>query len=122
MLLTLLGIVKVVTIFPAGYATKVSLSLLYKTPLSEAYLLLPELTYIATRLLQPLKAPFPMLITLLGMVMLVRLVQPEKAPCPMLITLSGMVMLARLVQPEKAPYPMLVTLSGTVLQFSYASS
>ena len=37
-----------------------------------------------------------MLVTLLPMVTLVRLVQPEKAPSPMLVTLSGIVMLVRL--------------------------
>jgi len=44
------------------------------------------------------------------MVMLARLVQPEKALYPILVTLLGMVMLARLVQSLKALSSILVTL------------
>jgi hypothetical protein len=97
MLVTLSGIVKEVPICPAGYATKVVLSLLYNMLLSEMYAVLLVSTLIT-----------------------VRLVHPEKGLAPMLVTLSGMVTLVRLVHLEKAPAPMLVTLSGTVLQFSYA--
>ena len=52
-------------------------------------------------LVRPLseKALFPMLVTLLGMVMLVRAVHAEKAPYPMLVTLLGISMLVRSVQP-----------------------
>ena len=39
----------------------------------------------------PLKAPAPMLVTLLGMVMEVREEQHQKASLPMLVTLLGMV-------------------------------
>ena len=42
------------------------------------------------RLVQRLKAAFPMLVTPSGIVMPVRLVQPWKAFAPMLVTLSGM--------------------------------
>jgi hypothetical protein len=97
MLLTPLGMIKEVSAFPAGYATKVFLSLLYKTPSSEAYSLLPESTYIALRLAQLEKASIPMLLTLSGIVMLSRLVQPLKALYPMLVTPLGIVTLARLV-------------------------
>ena len=45
------------------------------------------------KLLQPMNALFPMVPTLLGMVMLVRLVQLLNAFCPILVTLSGMFML-----------------------------
>jgi hypothetical protein len=51
------------------------------------------------RLVQPLKAKFPMLVTLLGMVMLVRLVQLLKTLDLMLVTLLGMVTSVRLAQP-----------------------
>ena len=51
------------------------------------------------RLLQPLNASLPMLVTLDGMVMLVRLLQLQNARYPMLVTLEGMVMLVRLLQP-----------------------
>jgi hypothetical protein len=69
------GIIKEVSAFPAGYATKVFLSLLYKTPLSEVYALLPEPAYIALRLAQLEKASVPMLVTLSGIDTLARLVQ-----------------------------------------------
>ena len=61
------------------------------------------------RPVQPKKAQFPMLVTLLGIVMLVRPVHSRKAPSPMLVTLLGMVMLVRLIQSSKASSPMLVT-------------
>ena len=47
--------------------------------------------------------------------MLVKLVQPENAPFPILVTLSGIVMLVKLVQPENAKLPILVTLFGIVM-------
>ena len=50
------------------------------------------------KLLQPLKALEPMLVTLSGMVMLVKLLQPEKASEPMLVIPSDRVMLAKLLQ------------------------
>jgi len=111
---TLLGIVKA-PVFPSGYRTSVVLFLLYNTPSSELYLVLVISTFIAVRLGHLEKAPLPMPVTLLGMVMLVRLVQLEKAPLPMPVTLLGMVMLVRLVQLEKALSPMLVTLLGMVM-------
>jgi hypothetical protein len=52
MLVTLSGMVKEVSVFPCGYFTKVVLFLLYKTPLSEEYVLLPDTTFIAMRLEQ----------------------------------------------------------------------
>ena len=50
------------------------------------------------RLLQLLKAEFPMLVTLAGIVMLVSLLQLLKAEFPMLVTLAGIVMLVSLLQ------------------------
>jgi len=41
-------------------------------------------------------------------------VQPENAPYPMLVTLSGIVMLVRPLQSPNAHSPMLVTLLGIV--------
>ena len=43
-----------------------------------------------------------MLVTLSGIVTLVRLLQPLKAFFPMLVTLSGIVTLVRLLQARKA--------------------
>jgi hypothetical protein len=47
------------------------------------------------RLLQPLNAKFPMLVTRSGMVMLVRLLQPQNAESPIVFTPSGITMLSR---------------------------
>ena len=46
--------------------------------------------------------------------MLVKPVQMENAPFPMLVTLFGMLMLVMLLQPKNAEFPMLVTPSGIV--------
>jgi hypothetical protein len=54
------------------------------------------------RLVQPLKALLPMLLTPLPMITLERLLQFLKLLLDKLVTLSGMVTLARLVQPLKA--------------------
>ena len=43
------------------------------------------------KLVQSLKAPGSMIVTLLGMVIVFRPLQPENALVPMLVTLSGMV-------------------------------
>ena len=56
-----------------------------------------------------------MLTTLSGMVMEAKLVQPLKASRPILITLLGMVIEVR-PQPIKAPSPMLITLLGIVME------
>ena len=48
--------------------------------------------------------------------MLVRLVQPPKAPVPILVTLLGILMLVIPVQPWNALSPMLVTLSGIMIK------
>jgi hypothetical protein len=110
---TLFGISKA-PVFPVGYECKKVLFLLYSTPFSEVYTLFPADTLIAVRL-EPLKAPSPMLVTLLGIVTLARLLQLLKAPYPMLVTLLGMVTLPRLVQMAKAVFPMLLTLLGIVM-------
>ena len=52
----------------------------------------------AVRLVQNEKAPSPMLVTPLPIVMFVTLSQLPKASIPMLVTLSGIVMLVGLVQ------------------------
>jgi hypothetical protein len=106
--------IKEVSVLPAGNATKVFLSLLYKTPLSDAYAPFPESTFIVVRLAQLQKAPSPMRLTLLGIVTLLRLVHSSKALSPMLVTLPGMVTLARPAQSLKVPVPMVVTPSGIV--------
>ena len=50
-------------------------------------------------LVQASKAPSPMLVTLLGMVIEVRLLHLKKAELPIVVTLFGMVIEVRLVQP-----------------------
>ena len=64
------------------------------------------------KLVQPAKAPLPILVSLLSLpkVMLVRLVQELKAERSMLVTLSGIVMLVRLAQSAKAKPSILVSL------------
>jgi hypothetical protein len=57
-----------------------------------------------------MKAPSPMLVTLLGIVTEVKLLQLEKAEFPMLVTLLGIVTDLKPLQPIKASSPMLVTL------------
>jgi len=105
MLVTWFGMVKL-PFLPEGYAIRTDLFLLYSIPSTEVYALLSASTFIAVRAvgdvqypdvvnLVPEKAPYPMLVTLFGMVTLVRPV-PEKAPSPMLVTLLGMVTLVRL--------------------------
>jgi hypothetical protein len=110
--LTPSGMIKEVSVFPAGYATNVFLSLLYNMPLSEVYAAFPEPTFIAIRLAQEAKAFIPILVRPSGIVTLTRLLQLIKTQSPMLLTPSGMVMLARLLQLKKAPSPILVTPSG----------
>ena len=51
------------------------------------------------KLVQPEKAPSPIDVTLLGMVIDARLLQPSKAVPSIIVTLLGMVTDARLVQP-----------------------
>ena len=58
---------------------------------------------------QPLNAPNPMLVTLLGIVMLERDVQSRNACDSMVVMLSGMVMLDSEVQPENAESLICVT-------------
>jgi len=74
MLVTLLGMANEEPVFPAGYVCKAVLPLLYNTPLSEVYAEFPASTFIAGRMVQSPKAPFPMLVTLAGMVTLARLI------------------------------------------------
>ena len=57
----------------------------------------------SVRMLQPLNALCPILVTLSGIVMLVRLLQPLNALCPILVRpLSGIVMLVKLVHATNA--------------------
>ena len=51
-----------------------------------------------------------------GNVMLVKLVQPMKAESPMLVTESGIVMLVSPIQPEKAKSQMLVIVTGMAIE------
>lgn len=62
-----------------------------------------------------MKAPFPILVTLLGIVMLLRVSHLPKAYSPILVTLFGMIMLVRKRQIEKAPSPILVTPFGILM-------
>lgn len=57
-----------------------------------------------------------MLFILSGIVMLVSILQPSKAPSPMLVTPLPIVTLVSPEQPEKAEEPMLVTLPGIVME------
>ena len=57
-----------------------------------SYMVLPSATTIEVRRSQPAKAPLPILVTLLGIVMLVSEEQVEKAPFPIVITLFGIAM------------------------------
>ena len=78
------------------------------------------------RLEQYEKAPSPMEVTELGMVMPVRLEHHVKAELPMEVTESGMVMLVRPEHPLKASFPMEVTFipsySSGIIQTQSASS
>ena len=65
-----------------------------------SWLFAPNVTLV--KLLQSLKAPSPMLVTTLGIVILVKLLQLLKAPSPMLVTPLGISILVKLLQPEKA--------------------
>ena len=47
--------------------------------------------------------------------MLVKLLQPLNADKPILVTLSGIVMLVKLLQFENTEYPILVTLFGITI-------
>ena len=66
------------------------------------------------RLVQPVNAPSPILVTLLGMMILVTGI-PANQPDPIAGNPSTKVMLVRLVQPVNAPSPILVTLLGIVM-------
>ena len=82
---------------------KVVLFLLYNTPSSAVYALLPAPTFIAARPVQPANTPGSMFVTLSGIVTLpVRPVHPENAPLRILVTLLGIVMLVRPVQLRNA--------------------
>jgi len=72
MLVTLPGMVKV--FFTPGYSSKTVLSLLYNTPFSAVYDVLPASTVIEVRLAHWKNMFCPILVTLLGMLTLVRLV------------------------------------------------
>jgi hypothetical protein len=62
--------------------------------------------------LQLLKALFPILSTLSGMVILLRLSQEAKTDGLMLSTVPGMIMPGRLMQTAKAAPPILIRLGG----------
>ena len=60
------------------------------------------------RELHPTKAPFPIVVTLFGILMLVRYLHPSKAPFPIVVTLFGILML-RDSHHLKAPSPITFT-------------
>ena len=65
-------------------------------------------------MLQPSKAPSPILVTLLGIVIEVKEEQPSKALFPMLVTLLGMVMEVREEHSKKAQSQIDVNAGGRV--------
>ena len=85
-------------ILPTGYATRVFMPLLNKTPSTEHQYLLSGSTLMFSNLLQPLKINEPMEVTLFGIVTLVRLLQRSNAKSLMEVTLLGIVTLVRLLQ------------------------
>ena len=68
-----------------------------------------------TNELHPAKAPSPMLMTVLGIVMVANELHPEKALLPMLATLSGIVTLVNELHPWKAWIPIVLTRRGIVV-------
>jgi hypothetical protein len=122
MVVTLLGITKA-PVLPPGYVCIMVLLILYRTPPSAIYAVLPASTSICISLPQLLKTLVPILVTLIGMVMLV---MPElsKAEFPMFVTLLGMVMLERLLQFSKTEVPILVMLSDkdTLVRLEFAKA
>ena len=62
------------------------------------------------------KAEFPMLVTLLGIVIEVKLEQLEKVLSPMLVRPSPMNTEVRPEHELKAEFPMLITLLGIVIE------
>ena len=62
--------------------------------------------------LHPLKAQFPIVVTLFGIFMFVRDSHPIKAISPIVVTLFGIFMLVRDSQSLNAPFPIVVTLFG----------
>ena len=69
-------------------------------------------------LIQPLKVPLPIFVTLFGMVTEVSALQLSKAPLPIFVTLFGMVTEVSALQPAKACSPIVVTLFGMVTEVS----
>ena len=67
---------------------------------------------ISVKLVQSQKAPFPISVTLSGIVIAFKLVQFAKALYPISVILSGIVIVVKLVQFLKAYATILVTLSG----------
>ena len=71
------------------------------------------------RFIQPPKAPYPIPVTLLGIVIQVRPEQSENAYSQMIVTLSPMTTLVRFSQPENANSPMLVLFSFSYIDKQY---
>jgi hypothetical protein len=92
---------KLPNVLPKPVAPRLIYTLAFLVPESKPCSLiegaLPLKTYLV-KLLQSLKAAYPMLVTLSGIVTLVRLLQSLKAEPLMLVTLSGIVTLVRLLQ------------------------
>ena len=106
-----------VTVSPSTYLLTCSPNIVLSDLSYENFIDTIELPFkVIVRLLQPEKTEFPMLVTLLGIVMEVRLLQPEKALFPILVTLLGIVIEVRLLQLKKAPSLMFVTLPGIVIE------
>jgi len=83
---TELGMVYDVPVFLTGYCIKMVFVLLYKTPFSELYVVLPLSTLMDVKLLPPQKASFSIVFTELGIVTDVKLTQEAKALLPINVT------------------------------------
>ena len=91
----------IVPVKPLATAIRVLPSFVYIIFLSLLYFSLPESTVSVFKFLQLPKAPFPIDVTLFGMVILLRDEQPSKALSPIDVTRAGMVIAVRLKQSLK---------------------
>ena len=109
MLVTLLPIIYCVTCEPKIFLILEEYEYVFPT-------MYCELMATEVKPLQPEKAQFPMLVTLLPIVTEVKPLQLRKVSFPMLVTLLGIITEVKPLQPSKAEYPMLVTLLGISIE------
>ena len=110
---TLLGII--VFLHPAMIVLD-AVSIIALQSSRESYTLLPLSTFIFVNSVHIPNADWPIVVTLLGMVIEVSLSHPTNASLPMLTTLLGMVTDVRRWQPRNAAEAMLVTLLGMITE------